>query len=430
MQKDIIAIVPHYFNSLKYFDKLYDNLFEENIEIFYIFKKDTEMKYYCKNNHRKYEIIDFKRPKKIAFLFEPLIRYKFRKKVEKIILQYKFKLFLQVNDSNIYNDIIVKVAKRLKIATLVLQWAITSPEELYLKNREIKKHIILKTKKKYEIIIWKFVEKLLKILYHPILIFFGVYSNYKLSFGQGDSNIIGVINEYSKNLLIKQGINEKKIRIVGSFHYDDAIKIKNKNIDDLKKKYNIKDSIISIIYFSQPFYRKDLMVLTLEEQLNYIEDLITYIGNFFYNKGKDYILLIKLHPAEDLSDYKRFFNRKNLKLITDADNNELILLSDICISQNSTVLQNVIILKKSVIALNILKLKEIEIGSQVLGIKKCVNTWEEFIQTLDIFNKNKDILLNNINYDRVIMDGKCYSRIITLIKNLINKTKLRVDLKR
>jgi len=44
--RTFIAIQPHHLNALRYFDKLYDPLLNENIEIFYIFRKDSEMENY------------------------------------------------------------------------------------------------------------------------------------------------------------------------------------------------------------------------------------------------------------------------------------------------------------------------------------------------------------------------------------------------
>ena len=65
----------------------------------------------------------------------------------------------------------------------------------------------------------------------------------------------------------------------------------------------------------------------------------------------------------------------------------------------------------------------IEIGANLVGIKNCIKTWEEFNQVLIVLHENNYKLFDNINYNRVIMDGKSYERTIALIKkiSLINR---------
>ncbi|MFX1391960.1 MAG: CDP-glycerol glycerophosphotransferase family protein [Promethearchaeota archaeon] len=427
MNNDLIVVCPHYIGVLKYYDKLYLPLLKENIEIIYLFRirKNRkleiikEMENYCKTNNRKYYIINQE------YTWEPLYRYKIKKEIKEFIKKWNPKLILQPDDMHFINDIIVKVARKSKIMTMVLQWATSTPEEYTLKQHKDKELRALRGMTKSEIIRMNIFTKILKIVNYPFYRILGVYTNHKLSFGQGDSDVVGVINIYSKNLFIKQGVNGKKIRVLGLLDYDDALKDKNKPISDLINKYNLRKAEVIIVYFSQPFYKKDFLYFTLEKQLEFLEDLIKFLDKFYTNIGKNYNFFIKLHPIEKLKDYERFMNKKNIIVIEKGDNNELILLSDYCISFMSTVILSIILLQKPILSLNFFDLEDIEIGAKVVGIEKCINSWDEFKLYLKQLENNNYSILNNVNNDMIINDGKCYYRIINLIKKMVNFSKFK-----
>ena len=143
----------------------------------------------------------------------------------------------------------------------------------------------------------------------------------------------------------------------------------------------------------------------------------------FYNLlelPRNYKLIIKLHPAESLEDYQIYVKSENVILLEHADNYELILLSDLCISQHSTILQAAIVMRKPIISLNILDLEATRILSKVIGIKKTINSWAEFKEALEILEDSNYTSLNNISFDNVIIDERCYDRIKKLIKTLIS----------
>jgi hypothetical protein len=420
MDRNLIFIVPHYINSLRYYDKLHKPLLEESIKVIYILRSHGKMEEFCKENKRKYEILPYRIKHKFRLLFEPYSRYFFKKEVEKIISKYKPNLIIQTNDMRLYNDIIVKVAKKFKIMTMGLQWAVTALEQFYFINRDNKQLKNISTKNILSDTIKNLFYKFIEIVYLPLFILTGTYSNHKQSLAQGDSDAFGVINKYTKMLLIKQGVDFQKISVVGSLHFDDALDtIKTKSNEILRKQFKANDSDVIITYFSQPFYKKDITILNLVEQLNYVSALIDNIHDFFYSIEKSYKLIIKLHPVEDLADYTTFSNRENVVILDQANNYDLILLSDLCISQHSTTLQAAIIMKKPIISLNILKLDATNILSKVLGIKSTTDSWEMFNENLKLLESTNYSHFENINHNQIISDGECYQRTIRLIKKLI-----------
>ena len=114
MKRDVIFVVPHYVNSLRYFDKLYESLISKRIELVYIIRNDKKMIDFCIENERLYEILELSSQYNVKLFFEPFVRHLFKKKIENFINKYKPKLILQPNDTNVYNDLIVKIAKKKK----------------------------------------------------------------------------------------------------------------------------------------------------------------------------------------------------------------------------------------------------------------------------------------------------------------------------
>ncbi|MBD3211016.1 MAG: hypothetical protein GF311_00270, partial [Candidatus Lokiarchaeota archaeon] len=238
---------------------------------------------YCKRKQRKFEIVNLSKKKRLENLIFPFFKNKFRKEIYNFLLDIKPKLIIQPNDAHFYNDTIVKMAKEIDIPILVLQWAATAPEDIYIKIKEIKalepnnRKTILEKLKDHFMSIFKF------LVHNPIENLLRLNINHKISLGQGNSDKVGVINEYTKNLLFKQGVDEKKIIVVGSLNFDDIIKIsyQTQKVKELERKLDKKNDMVIITYFSQPFYKKDLNFLTLEEQLVHLNKIYDFLNNFY-----------------------------------------------------------------------------------------------------------------------------------------------------
>lgn len=93
MKRDTIFAVPHYVNSLRYFDKLYESLISERIELVYIIRNDKKMIDFCIENKRLYEILDFRSQDKVKLFFEPFLRFLFKKKIENFINKFVIKQY-------------------------------------------------------------------------------------------------------------------------------------------------------------------------------------------------------------------------------------------------------------------------------------------------------------------------------------------------
>ena len=418
---DLIGVVAHQYYYLKYLDKLYEKLLKNKILMLYIIRNDKKMIKYCLEQGRRFIILDIVKPNLFNILFTSYTAYLLKKRAIEILRKFQIKLVLLTVDTGSYFDIIVQATQKLQILTFLLQCATTLPHYILKYNRKI---LFIKKKKLLYRLRNKIIDGYAKVVNYPFYYLFKVKSKIKNpSFAKGKANIVGVINEYSKQLFIKQGVDGKKIKVVGSMHYDDALKMVNKNYNEIKQKLQINDVERVIVYFSQPFYKKDVYLLTFKEQLEYLREIVDSLDKFYIKKNKSYKLFIKLHPSEDINDYIHSIHNDNVIFMDDVDNNELILVSDLFISQHSTTIQSAIAMNKPVISLNILKLSTIKIGSNSAGITKTVNSWEDFTEILEILEKNNYRQLDNVNYDRILLDGRSYQRIITIIRKLINITK-------
>lgn len=399
-----IIIFSHYLGALKYFDKLYDKLTEEGHEIIYGFWRDDKylksMIKYCQENNRKYYALHYK----IDFF---VYKYIYRNSVKKMLDTLKPDLIIQTNDMYFFQNEIVNQAKKRNISTLVIQWAFTGPERIYIDSKNRNKPSNEKDGEKIKAKLKKIIISKNKIFNK----FLRLEYNNKLSIAQGDSDRVSVINEYSRDLLIKQGVDKEKIVITGHLDFDN----KSEGGENLK---GIKNEKTKILYISQPFYGKDLERITLNQQIEYIKKIYNYVDTLF----DKYCFYIKLHPAEDKKDYYQLRKMKNLRIKTNFDSEIQIINADLVISSHSTLLMSAISFKKPIITLNILKIPESESGLKRMGIDdNIIYDWKELEKALRAFIKNPKKYIRKPNQYLLVTDGKCKKRMIGLITEMMKK---------
>jgi hypothetical protein len=379
---------------------------------------------YCKENKRKFCFINTYENN----LFYYYIPFIYRKLVlHKIILafqKYQPVAFIQNNDTNIFQDMCVRISKMSNTPSIVIQWANTAPEKFYEYMRRKK---ILKIK--YRNKLTRLLREHLYKLYDPIDKLLGIHSNMKnKSLGQGNSDYIFVINEYSRDLLIIQGINPKKIEITGLLHFDDVIKVIDKSREDIMNNWQIDYRKKVLVYFTQPFYRKDIALISKKKQLNFINNLVQNISKICRKHQINHHLIIKVHPAENIEDYLFLNSESDLSIFFNKNNEELIHISDVILGHFSTVLQSAMVLSKPIVALdfidelsNVLKYR-----IRNLGLQYICQSWDEldlfFSKPLSMAQTGSKMFFQK---NRIIDDGKCYQRTLDCIKKIIEKKNLQ-----
>lgn len=381
------------------------------------------MKEYCLKSNTKF--ISTKYPYypkfKFSYLLNLLLLGILKVQIMTLFKRIKPSLVIQTNDAHDFNNIVVTVAKDLHIPSLAIQWAQTAPELYYIKLKTQNRSGHNRNK------FIKYTTPLINLIYRFHVIFSKIPLIKKKSLGQGFSDYIFVINQYTKLLLKKQGVNESKIYIAGSIAYDDALSSSFRPDIEIKTQLQIDDDKITILYISQPFYKKDIRILSKSKQLKLVHKILENVIKFYNSIKKDFNFIIKLHPIESEEDYLHLTKDfKSLKIIKDFNNAELIKISDFCIGYSSTLLQSVIIMKKPVLSLNLIpELKSvIEIGSQISGIAHNIQSWSEFQENLQALEINGYQPLDNVNRKNFVLDKKVYFRMETWISELITHNQI------
>lgn len=397
-----ILIFSHYLGSLKYFDKLYDELVSNNCEVIYGFWYDNkyaiEMIKYCRNNNKNFYRLNYQ-----GDLFIKRMFYKLS--VKNMLEKLKPDMIIQQNDMHFYQNEIVHQAKIRKIPTLAIQWAFTAPEDAYTNSKQNNQIFNGKTNQiKYVIkqnilSINKVINKLSSLDYKN-----------KLSIAQGGSNRVAVVNKYSKDLLIKQGVKKNKIIVTGHLDFDNAVANIPKNEIE-NSKY------LKILFISQPFYTKDLKRITIDEQIDYIKKI--YLA--FDKELNNFKFYLKLHPAEKIESYSSLNKLPNLIVKENFDNEISINVSNLVISSHSSLLMSAVVAKKPILTLNILKIKETKNALKVMKIDdNIINSWDELNEFLKLYKQNPKQFIRKINHDFLITDGLCKKRTIDLILGMIH----------
>jgi len=395
-------IFSHYLGALKYFDELHDELTNNDCEVVYGFWQEnslvSRMIEYCEANNRKYYRLNYQ-----GELFFNRMLYRFS--VNEMLDNLNPDMVIQTDDMHFYQNEIVHRAQDRNIPTMVIQWALTAPEEVQMRSKQRNRSFNKLTGSKIE----KFIKGAILYINRTVNKLSGLEYGNKLSIAQGDSNKVAVINEYSKDLLIKQGVNKEKIVIIGHIDFDNAVATTQKN--KVRKSDTMK-----VLHISDPFYTKDLKRITLTEQIEYIKKVYSSVNNLF----GDYRFYLKLHPSENIEDYSGLNDLPNLVLKEKFDEEISINNSDLIICSASTLLMSAIAARKPIITLNILNISEVKEVLMIMGIDdQIVDSWELLRQTLQLFKENPERLVRKIDPYFLLTDGLCKRRAIDLILGMM-----------
>jgi hypothetical protein len=190
-----------------------------------------------------------------------------------------------------------------------------------------------------------------------------LYDLYPLS--EPISDYICVWGQYTKNILKRYGVNDEKILITGSPHYDYL--------------YNNKKKILKINY-------DHILFITQPTYLSYISQLI----NKFQKISNSLILIVKPHPSQSGHNYYPLISKK-VKLVNPRANLEGLLNKyDVVLAFNSAAILEVALMQKIIFIYNIPEKIEY---FQSLGI--IFNTVNELILNL---NEMKNDEMRYIEY--------------------------------
>lgn len=392
-QKPLIWLVPHYVASLKYFEKIRPYLEDKYRPIFLLNfgrKSYKDMVIYAKQYNIPFCSINPPTVNPYLCLI-PLYRtikeYKYyTEEITRIITKEHPQKIITTNDQGFYMGFLMKIANLANIETLVLQWALTYPGQRILpavKTSTFRKFIYRIGKPLYV--------QIKKILLQFVLKQTDDWS--KGTIGGGRAKKFGVINEQAKEFFVKHDIPSEKMQVVGfiDFHLSEKL-MKDTNLDISKKNILAKDLEIdltkkNVIFYSTPFNRKDIGILSDEDQYKMTEITVGTIREICpFDKFE---IIFKPHPTENHLQYASL-SKYNVKFTNPlGDNNKLIYLSDLYIAGVSTTNFIPLVMDKDAIFVNLAKLKQIESARSFFGIKKFVTEKTDLVNLLIDFKNGK-----------------------------------------
>ncbi|TSC67865.1 MAG: hypothetical protein CEO19_12 [Parcubacteria group bacterium Gr01-1014_73] len=387
--KPLLFLVPHYMGSFKYFEKLLPFITERyEVKFLIIFGRKSygKMLEHARANRQQFYAIEPPPPvswlKFIPFYITIRNYRHYATSIKKLLEKTRPAKIIATNDQGFYMGCLMEQANRRGIDTMVLQWALTYPGQRILP----KKKMALWRKILYRLgkpIYVKIRNLLLKVV-------LGQKENWsKGMIGGGRAKRFGVINEQAREFFIKNGIPKEKMAVVGYLDFYLSEQMKNRLANNkierqrLAEKHHVDLSKRNIIFYSTPFNRKDIQILTNEEQYRLTESVIKIIREVC--PPEEFDILFKLHPSEDISQYQKL-NHYGIKFMGPiADNNELVGLSELYLAGVSTTNFIPLAMNKDAIFLNLGNLPQIESAKPFFGIKKFITDQKKFRELLSEF---------------------------------------------
>ena len=215
-------------------------------------------------------------------------------------------------------------------------------------------------------------------------------------------------------------IPRKKIKVMG-YPRNDFFYLQDSNLSqNIKNKYNISHEFKEILLYA-PTFRDDDLVAKFPLSKGDIIELNTLLIS------RNSILLMKAHKAEKKIEFKNFSNIKNVK--KDSDIQELLFISDVLITDYSSVYVDYLLLDRPIIFFTYdyefyekenrglqYDLKTIAPGPLIYSGKELIKS----IKNISIIKKeykDKRYLLNN-EFNKY-QDGKSTERLLNFL-NIIN----------
>lgn len=181
--------------------------------------------------------------------------------------------------------------------------------------------------------------------------------------GQAGCDLIAVMGNASRNVLVDRGVSPVKIAIVGQPRYDRFLK--NYSNRDPQEKFCSGAERYSIAIFPTAF-AVNLGDRALQDQQTVL--IREAISHFLNNNRHKVSISIKPHPRENINEYRFVDGLSDVSLVTDISSVEIIANADIVISAPSTVIAEAALFRKPLAVLRI-GLESASTVTELLGVK-------------------------------------------------------------
>ena len=386
--KTKLYFVPIYIGQLKYYEKLIPFLYDSYDVRFVFIRGDNErrqqMEKYCKENDYTFDIVEegFDKNKGVFIPFVRSLR-KHRQQsnaLQKFLRKQKPSKLIFVRGAP-KTQLAIKEANYLGIDTLVLQCAFNPPYNHYGK-RGGKVSFINQT-------------------YHRVLALLQVTMDLFLRgpryvFTSKEPRAIGAMKEEGRTILPEwHNYNPDNIHVVGNIESQYVVDLCKRTFKDqsykkeLLEKYELDISKQKVLVLSSwlAHYVVHKVYHTQkeeEEQIKYFDTIFKILRE---ELGENIELLFKMHPSE--KNIYGSYKKRGVKIYNDeAKTEELICLSDLCISDPATSANYMIIASgKQALFVNLSSVTQINRAASYYNISHVVVEKNDFIAKIKQFKK-------------------------------------------
>lgn len=228
------------------------------------------------------------------------------------------------------------------------------------------------------------------------------------------SDLVFLQGEWEREVWIRNGIPDKKIKTVGVIKADWIVENLLKNIFEAPDDGNSSD----VLFFAQPLYR-------YSGEAHYLEELGLVVDEC---RKMGLRLLIKLHPRDDVSVYKQF-ESEHCRLVEhhkdwrDADNVALIQKTKVVMTKGSSSILVPLLLQKPVMYLDLFDSDIVHL-KHFLTLRFLLTRIEDFRgmysfaaapENQPVVKEHQQEILSKLGR----FDGQCWQRIKTEIEKFL-----------
>ena len=227
---------------------------------------------------------------------------------------------------------------------------------------------------------------------------------------------ISVMSHITKENLIKQGHDASKIVINGHPAFDVIPnELKKFNSLQIRRRYSLSEN--------QPCL---LLGTSMAGERGKIMNITPLVCDAIQKLKINYQLIIKPHPGEDVDAYKHFADSHPIcpKVISEVNIRELLYISELLITFESTIMIESVLMSKPMISVNLsgkpnpLPFIEWGLGVEVFTLEQLMDAIEHVLNNFEFKKKYNNARLS---YFGNSVDGKACSRVANLAYSLMKK---------
>lgn len=208
---------------------------------------------------------------------------------------------------------------------------------------------------------------------------------------------MAVWGEHDRALLVQNGVPESRLVITGQPRFDASAQIADAHA--VRRALKLPSAHKLILWATTPYVAR-LAYDFPERNQRYLAALLALL-----EREQDWILLLKLHPVDQRKAYAQHLSechtrlRKRVRLYQQEDIQELLLVSDVVVAWNTSVIQEAALLHKPMVGMNFFSFPE-SIPSVSSGIALPATNEEELAHALRQVLHNESNTLSSLSQKR------------------------------